>query len=415
MRAHPYFRLFAPAFVFALITALGCGDDPDAAPDADDAADAAEGDAQATPADADDVTDAGADADPGEECEGDGECDDAIACTVGSCSSDGTCSFDPDDAACDDENECTENTCDPEEGCEAEPVDDGEACAEGAGSCQGGVCVEGEEKTAAFRKSTVELQHPHLILEEPDFDVCDDITFDPLVVFGAEIADGVNPSIADEIEDLEFNVVTVLNDLEQEDAFTAGAAVFDSECEDEATCEPAPDGELASADYSVQTSGSCIDNIPGIFGGEWPDGETSNPNTPAAGDDGCFATEPADVRLEIEIDDETVDLPLQDGQIGAEFGGDPAGSIQDGVVIGFLTEDDADDTDIEFDTDDFGTFTYNLGDDLLPTDGPGDGQACEPRAHCGGPDARVTHEGACGWWFALNIAGERLSDASPYQ
>ncbi len=266
------------------------------------------------------------------------------------------------------------------------------------------------EDAVGFRMDSLELQHPHFILEYSDFGVCEDITFDELGILGETFTEGINTEIKVNVDDLELNLVQILDPIGMSEGDEGDALVFDSECTDETSCEPAVNGELAKADFTVSESGTCLTDIPGIFAGEWPDGRTSNPNTPSAGDVACYVSDNTPMMLTLELESGSLELPLQDVQIAARFDDDHATAIHDGVIIGFLTEADADDADVNI-----GDVNFNVGEDLLPADGPGDGVACHGRTHCDGPDARVTHNGVCGWWFALNFNALRLADVSEYE
>jgi photosystem II stability/assembly factor-like uncharacterized protein len=71
------------------------------------------------------------------ECQTPVDCDDENECTEDSCDY-GNCYFTA--LVCDDRNPCTEDTCDPADGCISTAVEDGTEC--GGGVCVGGECVE---------------------------------------------------------------------------------------------------------------------------------------------------------------------------------------------------------------------------------------------------------------------------------
>ncbi|GEM_PF-1628269 len=275
------------------------------------------------------------------------------------------------------------------------------------------------EAGAGFRVDFLELQHPHVIIDTEVLGttVCEDATFDPFVVtiellFGFtqeyEI-DGLNPAMQDMVNDLSLNLVQILDPLGMNDGDAGLGAVFDSECESETSCVPAEEGELGRANFTVSDSGACLADVSGIHEGVWPDGRSSDLNTAAATEMSCYVSENTSLDLVIDFLDDPLVLSLQDVRIGARFGDDDAMVVEDGLIIGFLTEGNANQVDIEVE----GMF-FNLGEDLLPSDGPGDGAFCSPRSHCAGPDARVSHNGECGWWFALNFTGLRLEDVSGF-
>lgn len=339
-------------------------------------------------------------------CSDASDCADGIDCTSDVCD-DGTCLNPPNDDFCDDDNECTAATCDPTEGCVFDTLD-GEPCSDGQGTCEGDSCEVGPG-AEAFRLDTLAVEHPHFILDASSggMSVCDDVTFED-----TSFVDGLNPTLEERIESLEFNLALVFDPFDQTEGFTGDAALVDSDCDSETECEPSEKGEFGAAGYDIERSGTCLDNIPGIFAGTWPDGRLSTPNQPSAGDHGCFVTEEIDtLPVELQLGDSSFELHFDDARLAARFASDPADTLEEGVLTGFLTEANAQDITIDVSTP-AGTVSVNLAEDLLPDDGASG--PCEPRTHCDGPDARVTHEGVCGWWFALNFTAERLESTDAY-
>ena len=262
------------------------------------------------------------------------------------------------------------------------------------------------EGAVGFRVNSLELQHPHFIFDEQNLGICEDITFDDYEFLNI---DGLNPQIGSRVDSLELNLVQLLDPIGMSEGDEGDATMFDSECTDETNCVPAEDGELAMADFTVSESEACLADDPGIYEGMWPDGRTSDLNTADPGELACYVSDTTSMALTLELEGESLTLPLQAVRIGARFDDDSATAVEDGLIIGFLSEEDADGIVVEF-----GSGSYNLGEDLLPSDGAG-GTACEPSTHCDGPDARVSHNGQCGWWFAFNFTGQRLDDVSGYE
>ena len=249
------------------------------------------------------------------------------------------------------------------------------------------------DRLAVFRIDSLELEHPHTIFDDPgDFDLfCQDATNDPLVILGEEVFPGVNPELKARIDAHEINILNEFNPFGQDDGFETCLAGMEA------------DDLFIQTPTEIQRTGTCVDAIDGLFDDTWPDNESTEPNFPEAGSAGCHVSTPVDAMVILSLDDSDLDLSLRDLIIAGRFDDEPPGALIDGVMYGFLTEDDADDTIITVDS-----FELNLGEDILPSDGPGDGDACQARTHCEGPDARVTHQGQCGWWFVFNFTAERI-------
>ena len=266
---------------------------------------------------------------------------------------------------------------------------------------------------AGFRVDFLELQHPHIIADVNymGIPICADITFDPLEVFlFGEVAPGLNPTIADMIGDLQLNMVQLHDPLDLADGHSAEQAIVDAECDSVTDCSPARDVTLSEGTFSVQDSGACLADIDGLYEGEWPDERATVLNAAAAGEMSCFVTDVTTLELALDMLEEPLVLSLKDVRIAGHYDDDEATMITDGLILGFLSQVDADQVTIDLDIIDL-----NLGHDLLPA-GAGDGQACVERdpAHCSGIEARVTHNGDCGWWFALNFNALRLEDVSGF-
>lgn len=270
------------------------------------------------------------------------------------------------------------------------------------------------EQAAGFRVGFLEFQHPHIIADTSvsGFPICADVTFDPLeVLFIGEVAPGLNPTLAGLITDRQLNLVQLHDPLDMTNGHTATQAVVDAQCDSATNCTPARDTVLAEGAFSVQDSAACLGDISGIYDGAWPDQRISDLNTAAPGEMTCYVTDSTTLELSLDVlDGAPLVLSLQDVRIAGRYDDDQASMITDGLILGFLSQVDADQVTIDINE----SLSLNLGHDLLPANGPGDGAACGARTHCAGPDARVTHNGDCGWWFALNFNALRLEDVSGF-
>ncbi len=268
------------------------------------------------------------------------------------------------------------------------------------------------ENLAEFRVDSLVLEHPHFIF---DFDllagtvqVCQDATNQPLEIIGNEVFAGVNPELATRIDNLELNFIQELNPFGQTDLFDNCLVLKDADCDSPSSCSAQAEDILLQVSAQTRRSGACVETLDGLFEGTWPDGESSEPNLPESGSAGCMVSEPVDATFTLGTDDFDLDLVLNDVMVAGRFGQEPPTALIDGVMIGFLTQEQADDTEITLETD-VGEVTLNLGHDILPSDESDDTvPGCEPRQHCAGPNARAVHNGECGWWFVFNINAERI-------
>lgn len=105
----------------------------------------------------------------------------------------------------------------------------------------------------------------------------------------------------------------------------------------------------------------------------------------------CFASPTGS----LVIDFGGIPIQLGDAQFAARFVGDPAAGIDHGLMRGFLSEADADDTVIPADFPVVGGQRLSL---LLPG---GEGS-------CAGHSDMDTHNGVAGWWFYFNFTAPRL-------
>lgn len=90
------------------------------------------------------------------------------------------------------------------------------------------------------------------------------------------------------------------------------------------------DPPLATAMYTNQTTGTCLDAMPG--GATVARGTVVNATAP------CFVTAPQSLMLTLG----GVPLNLRDAQLAATYVGTPATSLRNGLIRGFITETDAD-------------------------------------------------------------------------
>jgi hypothetical protein len=398
--------------------------------------------------------------DAGSTCTANTDCDDGIACTTGTCTG-GTCSFAPDHSVCNDNNPCTVGNCEVSTGCvqanaadstsctntaSAPGVCEAGACVEctmpsdcpdpeeecvvatctgntcgsanapagtpctyvdGSGLCQSGTCEGLVDDKAVFRVSSLVLADPHIVMTGPAFLrffcepplYCNDITNEPFAAdcAGLEMSfPPVNSSLMDSVTSLELNLMLVFDPLDQGNGTGGQLTVREGDCLDAATCMPLADGTPQTVPYTSKTSGTCLAPLGGTA--NW-DGDPTTINTPSGN---CFVSEITTFLLIVAIGDEPLAIPLEDAQIAGTYVGDPATGIADGLAVGFLSQEQANATEVTV-----GGLTINLGQDLLLSDD----YECSDRGYASDLDV---HDGMPGYWFYLNYTAALVPNGTGF-
>ena len=346
-------------------------------------------------------------------------CDDSTSCTTNGCNAGMGCVYTPVPSNCDDSNECTTQVCTSGgsgDGCTNPPVVDGTSCMGGSGTCQSGTCMTANP--VGYRLDDLVLVDPHATLDTSitvlifTVDICGDITNDDLTVAGNTI-----PNLNGALDDLvsldddgdmfaDFGYVLYFDDLDQRAGQTGNVRAVESNCTlpDPSDCAKLGGGQDVLATYTVRRTGSCTPAaVANADTMTWPDGRSSDMqvNRPTAGGNGCFETSEVTFNLDIELQGQPVSIPLRNTVIAAQFADETGARITNGVLVGFLTEADADDVDITL-TEPV-TLNVNLGQDVLPEAG-----------QCTGHDGRDMNGGTRGWWFMVNLTGRGAASLSGY-
>jgi hypothetical protein len=353
-------------------------------------------------------------------CTLDEHCDDDVACTVDECMGN-VCSNTPDDGACDDDNDCTTNTC-TSSGCDdtdvAEGVDCPDGVCDGAGTCVactnpthcedddnectvptctgnacgfddapdgtpctppeggGGDCMAGTCQAAGkdvFRVSTVSLEDPNVHAQVCFQGICS-------CQNGTTLLNGM---LQTSIDELDLNLVFTFAPLDMTDLATTPMELWAAECTSATSCT-APEGQEPLVSTSTfHTSGTCLEPQEGTV-------HFGNPNTVEAP---CWVTDPTS----LVFDFDGVLIPLHDAQVAGQMA--DADTIVDGLILGFLDQDTADEI---------------LLPDDLPLIGGEPLSSVLPPLSCNGTEARNEHNGELGWWFHLNFTADRVTDHSGF-
>ena len=410
--AHSRFQTLTILCVSLSLFAYGCGDDdggPTGDAGADSGTDGALDDAGSTCGDGtcqadEDDTSCPVDCAAAPECESNEDCDEGWECRDdGACAQ--RCELETD---CDGGSECggyplcVDGFCDD---APPTPAADGTECTpEGAaeGVCEGGVCVpltcgdgtldEGEqcddgnrtsfdgcsaacELESAYRVSGLEIADPHLFAPAL---ACADI--------GVVVNALLNASITTIAEDADYygvSMVFVFNPLEQEGTGVLTTADCTGELEAPSCTNFTP---LFTTTYASQEGGACLEAMVDTTTTGW--GEVNTVAGP------CFVTAPGSLTLEFS----GIQIPLEDAQLAAQFDDDPAASLTNGLLRGFLSEAAAEAVVLP---DDLPLVGGNTLSSLLPGGANADDTPrCLTESENGELD---THEGEQGWWFYVNL------------
>ncbi len=249
----------------------------------------------------------------------------------------------------------------------------------------------------AFRVDSLSLRDPHVFV---DIGACVDVT-EPIGL-GVSINELISDAItmdgdvpADGL--LDVSILSVFRPLEQPPLAGAIAEIYTGDCTvpfGSESCSPgaAPPGITS---YVNQSSGTCATPVGGTTGpanvGTYPPGIAS----PAAD---CYASLPLDSTFDLA----GISIALEDVVQGATYVGAPATSLTDGLIIGFLSEADADAILLPASLP-----AFLAGKPLSSVLAGGSGS-------CASTDDRDTGpSGAMGWYFYLNFTAHEVTWTGP--
>ncbi len=350
--------------------------------------------------------------DPGETCDtgivvGPGacptSCTDGMVCTrdqlvnLGTCTA--ACSFSPimnpmsGDGCCPaGANSLNDNDCPPR--C-------GNAVLEAGEQCDDGNLVNTDACTntctlppTAFRMSDLDVRDPHIFVTP--IIGCADVTDTPIAGFA------VNPQLQTSIQTdsdgdglLDLSPTLVFRPLAQGTPGQLMELHF-ARCNTpfaNPSCRAGLMLPVAAQSTNV-AMGTCLAPVPNSL-------HTGSPvyspavtlPTPA-----CFVTAPVSVTITLS----GIPVPLRDARISATYSGNPAQTLLNGMLMGFITEADANATLLP------NTLPPPIGGQPLSILLPG-GDPPGPGANCASFSDKDTNNGVMGWWFYANFAAPRVT------
>jgi hypothetical protein len=236
---------------------------------------------------------------------------------------------------------------------------------------------DGFAQPTAFRFTDLDLRDPHVFI---NFLGVRDIT-DNGIAGASSINGELQTSMTSDGDGdgyLDRSPVNLFRPLGQAAAAGPAEVDFGAQCTATATITCSP-GVPTSALATNQSSGTCLGATVGTTTTAYsPD--VTNSSSP------CFSTAATTLTFYLA----GIPVTLKDAQVGATYVGAPATSETNGLIRGFITETDANNTIIP-------ASVALVGGQSLSSVLPG-GQNC-PATH----DDRDVHNGVMGWWFYLNF------------
>lgn len=248
----------------------------------------------------------------------------------------------------------------------------------------------GAAAQTAFRFSDLDLRDPHVFV---NFIGCRDVTDTPLAGFSingelqASIqTDGDMPP--DGLLDLSYLVEFLpLDQAQASNLVDTGTADCTAPLAG-TTCNRFVPLNLAG-DAALQPASQCLAPAAG----------TTRPYAPAVTASGapCFVSPPGTLTLDLG----GIPLTLRDARIAATFVGNPATSLANGLLAGFISETDANNTILPASLPLIGGQPLSA---LLPG---GNG-------NCAAFSDKDLNNGVMGWWFYLNFSAPQVPLVDPF-
>lgn len=263
-------------------------------------------------------------------------------------------------------------------------IEAGEACDDGNQDPNDACNACTLRAAAAFRQTDRDLRDPHVFV---NFLGCRDITDTPLVGYSVNGEMQTRIQTDGDIDGLLDDSLVVVFRAAAFQSAPSTVEIHQSPC---STPFPSPICQRSPASVpavtttaSPMTSAQCLGVIPG----------TVRPYVPALTSTGapCFVTAPFSLTLSLG----GIPLTLRDARLAATFVGTPATALTSGLIVGFISETDANATILP-------STQPLVGGQRLSSLLPGGLGTCA--AH----DDRDSNGGVRGWWVYLNFTAARV-------
>jgi hypothetical protein len=235
-----------------------------------------------------------------------------------------------------------------------------------------------------FRVDSVSLRDPHVF---PAALGCTDIT---------ELA---NQLIQPQLDGLSLNLLAIFRPLNQPPGAGADLDIQLGECTGtppDEVCGP-DDSDPFQTTYFNLAAGTCVGTLAGSTG---PDNVGAYSPAVTTASAPCAGTSPIEITFPLGL----FEIPLEDVQVGATYVGLPATNLINGIIRGFISEDDADDVILPPEIP-------LVGGNSLSSLLAGSPSNCRTPL---GQDDRDTGPGSVlGWYFYLNFTAHEVTWTGP--
>jgi hypothetical protein len=238
------------------------------------------------------------------------------------------------------------------------------------------------DEPTAFRFTDLDIRDPHIRIR---FLGCRDVTDTALLGFSVNGQIATSIGTDDDADgNYDFSPLLVFRPLDPAAASTP-ADVLTGACTavEPTTCSTGGATPLVT-DATNTATGTCLSPIAGTTSGYTP-GVTSPT-------DACFATSAG--TLDLTLAD--IPITLTSTQVAAEYAGDPATGLVDGLLRGFISEAQADATVLP------ATLPLVGGKSLSSLLAGGTG-------NCATTSDKDVVDGVTGWWFYLNFTAQQVA------
>ena len=271
---------------------------------------------------------------------------------------------------------------------------------EGTEQCDDGNTMNGDSCSStcqflpsAFRFNDLDLRDPHVTVSVFG---CNDVTDNGLFGFAVNSELQTNIQTDGDMDGaLDLSPTLVFRPLTQTNAATTPLQLYFADCTAPMSSTSCAAGTQApiSVTATNSTTMTCLSPI----------ANTTRPYTPAITNTTmpCFSSGATTVSFDLS----GIPITLTSARIAATYSGTPATQLLNGLLIGFISEADANATIIPSSFPIVGGKPLSL---LLPGgDPPGSDKNCSSYSD------KDTNNGVVGWWFYLNFRATRVPWTSP--
>jgi hypothetical protein len=240
------------------------------------------------------------------------------------------------------------------------------------------IFLDGFDAPTAFRETDQDLRDPHLFLNGLG---CNDIT----ETVNTNLQTSIQTDGADADSYLDASYMHLLQPLDTVDGGVGEHDSLSANCTApmaSTSCSADGSANYASV-YTTQTTGTCLGPVAGSVVHIYPTAIT-NATAP------CFVTAASTVILNLQ----GTPVTLYDARIAATWSGSPTNQLSNGLMRGFVTEADANNTVVTIPV---------FGDRPLSALLAGGTDSCQSAW-----SDKDVNNGVSGWWFYVNFSAAKV-------